>query len=270
MLALLLIAQITGSGTIFYGINLPATCSKGDVFSSYTLGILASCTAQNTWTTVSTFDGIYASLTGKPTLGTAAATDSTAYATASQGTKADTALQPAGNGSALTGLTKAQVGLSNVDNTSDANKPISSATQTALNGKQASGTYATGTGTASGTNTGDQTITLTGGVTGSGTGSFAATVVTNANLTGAVTSVGNATSYATAVPFSLGGDSACAATSATTGTMTVSMVNSCITITPTGACTFNASGGVAGQIVSFLITTSGVSSFTLTLSLIHI
>ena len=48
----------------------------------------------------------------------------------------------------------------------------------------------------SGTNTGDQTITLTGGVTGSGTGSFAATVVTNANLTGVITSVGNATSIA--------------------------------------------------------------------------
>lgn len=45
----------------------------------------------------------------------------------------------------------------------------------------------------SGTNTGDQTITLTGGVTGSGTGSFATTVVTNANLTGPITSVGNAT-----------------------------------------------------------------------------
>lgn len=47
-----------------------------------------------------------------------------------------------------------------------------------------------------GTNSGDQTITLTGGVTGSGTGSFAATVVTNANLTGPITSVGNATSIA--------------------------------------------------------------------------
>ena len=44
-----------------------------------------------------------------------------------------------------------------------------------------------------GTNSGDQTITLTGGVTGSGTGSFAATVITNANLTGDVTSIGNAT-----------------------------------------------------------------------------
>jgi hypothetical protein len=34
-------------------------------------------------------------------------------------------------------LDKAAVGLSNVDNTSDANKPISTATQTALDGKQA-------------------------------------------------------------------------------------------------------------------------------------
>lgn len=47
-----------------------------------------------------------------------------------------------------------------------------------------------------GTNSGDQTITLTGGVTGSGTGSFAATVITNANLTGPITSSGNATSIA--------------------------------------------------------------------------
>jgi Zn-dependent M28 family amino/carboxypeptidase len=46
--------------------------------------------------------------------------------------------------------------------------------------------------------------------------------------------------------------------------MTVNMTTSIITITPTGACTFNASGGVVGQIVTFAITTSGVSSFTLT------
>ena len=39
-------------------------------------------------------------------------------------------------------VTKAQVGLSNVDNTSDVNKPISTATQTALDGKQAAGSYA--------------------------------------------------------------------------------------------------------------------------------
>lgn len=56
-----------------------------------------------------------------------------------------------------------------------------------------------------------------------------------------------------------------AATSATTGTMTTTLTSlSVITITPTGACTFNASGGIAGQQCSFIITTSGVSSFVLT------
>lgn len=45
-------------------------------------------------------------------------------------------LSPTGNGSALTGLTKTQVGLSNVDNTSDASKPVSTSQQTALNLKQ--------------------------------------------------------------------------------------------------------------------------------------
>ena len=43
----------------------------------------------------SSFTGAYADLSGKPTLGTAAATASTDYATAAQGAKADTALQPA-------------------------------------------------------------------------------------------------------------------------------------------------------------------------------
>lgn len=41
-------------------------------------------------------------------------------------------------GSGNIDLSKADVGLGNVDNTSDANKPISTATQTALNAKQAS------------------------------------------------------------------------------------------------------------------------------------
>lgn len=51
---------------------------------------------------------------------------------------------------------------------------------------------------------------------------------------------------------------------ATTGTMTATMDGTVKTITPTGACTFNATGGVTGQTCSFVITTSGVSSFTLT------
>jgi hypothetical protein len=44
---------------------------------------------------------------------------------------------PAINASLVTDLTKSQVGLGNVDNTSDANKPVSTATQTALDGKAA-------------------------------------------------------------------------------------------------------------------------------------
>lgn len=39
-------------------------------------------------------------------------------------------------------LAKSDVGLTNADNTSDLDKPVSTATQTALNGKQASGSYA--------------------------------------------------------------------------------------------------------------------------------
>ena len=78
--------------------------------------------------------------------------------------------------------------------------------------------------------------------------------------------VANAGTWAsvTVIPFANGGISGAAATSATTGTMTVNMTNSIITITPTGNCTFNASGGTAGQIITFHITTSGTTSFTLT------
>lgn len=54
------------------------------------------------------------------------------------------------------------------------------------------------------------------------------------------------------------------ATPATTGIMTVPMDTDIKTITPTGACTFNAIGGYIGKIVTFHITTSGTTSFTLT------
>jgi hypothetical protein len=100
-------------------------------------------------------------------------------------------------------ITNTDVGLGNVDNTSDLNKPISTATQTALNAKQNTITNSdsitegvtnlfltTGERTkltnTSGTNTGDQT-----NITGN-----AATVTTNANLTGVVTSTGNTTAIA--------------------------------------------------------------------------
>ena len=63
-------------------------------------------------------------------------------------------------------VTKAQIGLGNVDNTSDLNKPVSTAVQAALNGKQASGTYSTDIHTnitalndVLGSNHGDETLT---------------------------------------------------------------------------------------------------------------
>lgn len=73
-------------------------------------------------------------------------------------------LAPNGNGSALTGLTKTQVGLSNVDNTSDANKPISTATQTALDGKQATLVSGTNIKTINGNSLlGSGDLTISGG-----------------------------------------------------------------------------------------------------------
>jgi len=95
----------------------------------------------------------------KPLLGTAAYTNSTAYATAAQGILANTASQPGHTHVAsditdlsvalaskapldnpnftgvVTGVTKTMVGLGAVDNTSDVDKPISTAQQTALNFK---------------------------------------------------------------------------------------------------------------------------------------
>ena len=53
-------------------------------------------------------------------------------ATSAQGALAATAVQPAG-------LTKAAVGLGSVDNTSDANKPVSTAQAAAINAKVGSG-----------------------------------------------------------------------------------------------------------------------------------
>jgi len=57
---------------------------------------------------------------------------------------------------------------------------------------------------------------------------------------------------------------AAVATPATTGTMTVPMSSGVRTITPTGAATFNASGGTAGALCVFVVTTSGASSYVLT------
>ncbi len=96
------------------------------------------------------------------------------------------ALQKSSNLSDLAsvGTAKTNLSLQNVDNTSDANKPVSSAQQTALNLKAdlISPVFTT-------PNIGSATGSISGN---------AATVTTNANLTGPVTSSGNATAIANA------------------------------------------------------------------------
>ena len=75
-----------------------ATAAQGTLAASATqpgdLSTVATSGAYNDLTgKPSLFSGAYNDLSGKPTLGTAAATASTAYATAAQGVKADSALQ---------------------------------------------------------------------------------------------------------------------------------------------------------------------------------
>jgi hypothetical protein len=65
-------------------------------------------------------------------------------------------------------------------------------------------------------------------------------------------------------PEELGIYAAGTALPATTGAMTATMDGGIKLITPTGNCTFNATGGTLGQRCAFVITTSGTTSYTLT------
>jgi hypothetical protein len=72
----------------------------GSQFATAAQGTLAaSATQPGDLSSVAT-SGVYADLSGKPTLGTAAATDATAYATAAQGSLAASATQPGDLGTA--------------------------------------------------------------------------------------------------------------------------------------------------------------------------
>jgi hypothetical protein len=75
--------------------------------------------------------GAYADLTGKPTIPTL-----TSQLTNDSGFLTTNAVTSVAGKTGVVTLVKADVGLGNVDNTSDANKPISTATQTALNAKE--------------------------------------------------------------------------------------------------------------------------------------
>lgn len=70
-----------------------APASRGTAWDAAAVDAAAAAAAVAALATVAT-SGDYADLTGKPTLGTAAAQNTTAFATAAQGTKADSAVQP--------------------------------------------------------------------------------------------------------------------------------------------------------------------------------
>jgi hypothetical protein len=100
---------------------------------------------------------------------------------------------------AIAGLTtKTTLGLSNVNNTSDANKPISTATQTALNGKLA---------TTGGTLTGKLTIS-SGGLDVTGAATISSTLKVTGNISGSATPVDTMTSGFVYIPFLNNGPSA--------------------------------------------------------------
>lgn len=183
------------------------------------------------------------------------------YATGAQGALADTAVQPARTLTTTAPLTGGgDLSANRTLAVSAASTTATGVVELATDGESAASIVVQGN---------DARLSNSRAPTGTAGGSLSGTypnptVATNANLTGAVTSVGNATTYTGIVPFAQGGHAGSAATTGTTGTMTVNMTTAIVTITPTGACTFNASGGVVGQMVTFIITTSGTTSFTLT------
>ena len=118
----------------------------------------------------------------------------------------------------VSGITKAMVGLGNVDNTSDANKPISTATQAALDGK-ANTSHSHGNITADGrigTQTGRLVMTSTGGVLDSF--SLPNIFVNNCNAVGLVSGTWNGSTIAV----SRGGTGATTAADALTNLEAVS------------------------------------------------
>lgn len=115
----------------------------------------AEANVQSDWNETSTDSDAY--IKNKPVLGTASGKNIEDFATAAQGAKADTAVQTIKIGGAAQTKTngevdlpayptKSSLGLNNVDNTSDADKPISDATQAALDEKADKATTLAGYG----------------------------------------------------------------------------------------------------------------------------
>lgn len=88
-------STVTALAEFAPGDTLDPSCIDGSPFATAAQGAKADSAVQpGSLATVAT-TGAYVDLSGKPTLGTAAATDASAYATSAQGIKADSAVQPA-------------------------------------------------------------------------------------------------------------------------------------------------------------------------------
>jgi hypothetical protein len=140
------VSPLSAFAQIGSGATLPENCNTGggSLFYLTTPPVGLYICVDGSWIITPSGDAAWGAITG--TLA-----DQTDLQSALDGKQAaGSYLATNGNGGSLTGLTKAQVGLANVDNTSDANKPVSSATQTALNGKQATLVSATNIKTVNG------------------------------------------------------------------------------------------------------------------------
>jgi len=153
-----------------------------------------------------------------------------------------------------TGIVKGDVGLGNVDNTTDAGKPVSTAGQTALDLKAnlASPTFTGTVVTPSGIALiapalGTPASGVMTNVTGTASGLTAGNVTTNANLTGPITSVGNATSIASQTG------------TGTTFAMSVAPTFTGVPAAPTAAALTSTT-----QIATTAFVTSAVANVTLT------
>ena len=159
-----------GDATLSYGSTVPETPVNGTLWYDTTATLLKLYTG-GTWTTINVSAETIATISGYATTAQSAAStatqkltefkaiqvtattlsaESSATASFNSGTGVITLGIPTGAtglkgvdgevstaqlNTAISGITKISLGLSNVDNTSDANKPISTAIQTAFNNK---------------------------------------------------------------------------------------------------------------------------------------